>query len=191
MDDIVVKAMAKWPNVPDCYGWLGLDSRGQWLMRDEAAQRAGAFQSGAPMSKGSVLRHEKLIEFIARNYGCDETGQWSFQNGPQRVYVELEVTPHIWRVSENYQVTSQTGAKSEVQACFEDEVGRVYLVTPLGLGLVHSLDVVCVAEAVEQEIWTVSNCLSELLPASYGFVMSPEQAHKNSAHKKTVHKSNL
>ncbi|MFZ9138137.1 MAG: DUF2946 family protein, partial [Hylemonella sp.] len=24
MDDIVRQAMAKWPNVPACYGWLGL-----------------------------------------------------------------------------------------------------------------------------------------------------------------------
>ena len=23
MDDIVKKAMAKWPDVPHCYGWLG------------------------------------------------------------------------------------------------------------------------------------------------------------------------
>ena len=26
MDDIVKQALAKWPNVPDCYGWLALDS---------------------------------------------------------------------------------------------------------------------------------------------------------------------
>jgi hypothetical protein len=28
MDDIVKQAMAKWPNVPHCYGWLALDARG-------------------------------------------------------------------------------------------------------------------------------------------------------------------
>ena len=27
MDDIVRQAMAKWPNVPDCFGWLALDAR--------------------------------------------------------------------------------------------------------------------------------------------------------------------
>jgi hypothetical protein len=42
MDDIVKQAMAKWPNVPHCYGWLALDARGGWRMRDEAAQQAGA-----------------------------------------------------------------------------------------------------------------------------------------------------
>ena len=43
MDDIVKQALAKWPNVPDCYGWLGLDARGNWYMRDDAAQAAGPF----------------------------------------------------------------------------------------------------------------------------------------------------
>ncbi|MEG1326098.1 MAG: DUF2946 family protein, partial [Janthinobacterium sp.] len=34
MDDLVKQALAKWPNVPHCYGWLGLDARGHWRMRD-------------------------------------------------------------------------------------------------------------------------------------------------------------
>ena len=34
MDDIVKAALAKWPNVPDCYGWLGFDARGNWYMRE-------------------------------------------------------------------------------------------------------------------------------------------------------------
>ena len=64
MDDIVKQAMAKWPNVPNCYGWLGLDERGHWYLRDDPAQARGRFQSGVPGSKGSLLQHEKLIEFI-------------------------------------------------------------------------------------------------------------------------------
>ena len=35
MDDIVKAALKKWPNVPHCYGWLALDARGDWYMRDE------------------------------------------------------------------------------------------------------------------------------------------------------------
>ena len=80
MDDIVKQALAKWPNVPDCYGWLGLDARGRWYMRDDATQAQGRF----PSAKGSLLQHEKLIEFIERNYEPDAHGQWFFQNGPQR-----------------------------------------------------------------------------------------------------------
>ena len=40
MDDIVKAALVKWPNVPHCHGWLGLDARGQWFMRDDRCQRA-------------------------------------------------------------------------------------------------------------------------------------------------------
>ena len=46
MDDIVKQAMAKWPNVPHCYGWLGLDARGNWYMRDDPSQARGSFASG-------------------------------------------------------------------------------------------------------------------------------------------------
>ena len=31
MDDLVRAAMAKWPHVPDCRGWLALDARGEPL----------------------------------------------------------------------------------------------------------------------------------------------------------------
>ena len=89
MDDIVKAALAKWPKVPDCRGWLGLDARGDWYMRDDACQRAGAF----PHPKGSRIEHSKLQAFIGRNYAADEHGAWFFQNGPQRVYVVLEATP--------------------------------------------------------------------------------------------------
>ena len=98
MDDIVKQAMLKWPNVPHCYGWLGLDARGNWYMRDDGAQAQGGFTSGAPGAKGSRLEHAKLIDFIQRNYACDDAGMWYFQNGPQRVFVELDITPWIWRI---------------------------------------------------------------------------------------------
>lgn len=174
MDDLVIKAMLKWPEVPDCYGWLGLDNRGQWYMRDDRVQAAGSFQSGNTQAKGSLLRHEKLISFIQRNYESDAEGRWFFQNGPQRVYVELESTPWIWRLDESLKTTSQTGHATEVIACMVDEMGMVYLHTALGLGLVHSLDVAQVANAIEQGIWTVENCESSLLSKIYGFVISPQ-----------------
>lgn len=178
MDDIVKQAMAKWPNVPDCYGWLGLDSRGQWLMRDDPVQCLGDFQSGVSGAKGSVLRHEKLIDFIHRNYAADEKGQWFFQNGPQRVYVELEITPFVWRLDENFVPVAQTGEITQVLACLVDEVGRVYLKTPLGLGLVHTMDVGHVAEALEHGRWRLESCDSQKLPKQNGFVVSPQAMNR-------------
>ena len=174
MDDIVRQAMSKWPNVPACVGWLGLDSRGHWYMRDDRAQALGAFQSGVPGAKGSVLRHEKLIDFIQRNYEADEHGCWYFQNGPQRVFVELEATPWVWRLDADHVPVSHSGERTQVLACLVDELGRVYLHTPLGLGLLHTLDVGLAAEALEAGVWTVQECEAQDLPRRYGFVISPQ-----------------
>jgi hypothetical protein len=174
MDDIVKQAMAKWPNVPDCFGWLGLDARGNWYMRDDRAQSLGSFASGVPGAKGSRLQHEKLIAFIERNYAADDQGRWYFQNGPQRVYVELEATPWVWRMQSDYCVHSHTGLATQVVDCLVDERGWLYLETPLGLGLVHTLDVGIAAEALDAGVWTTDSVQRDQLAQCYRFVVSPQ-----------------
>lgn len=180
MDDIVRQAIAKWPNVPNCYGWLALDARGNWYMRDERAQAAGPFSSldggSSRASKGSLLKHEKLIDFIQRNYESDASGQWFFQNGPQRVYVELEATPLIWRIDAApvFAVTAHTGQPARVQRCVVDELGRVYLETDLGFGLIHTQDMTHAADAVERGLWVPEELLEGDLPARFGYVLSPQ-----------------
>ena len=101
MDDIVKKAMAKWPDVPDCFGWLALDARGAWRMRDERAQHFNL--------AGDKVIQTALLGFINRNYAVDELGRWYFQNGPQRVYVNLEATPFIARTDPAQGLLLQTG----------------------------------------------------------------------------------
>ena len=169
MDDIVRQAMAKWPNVPHCYGWLGLDERGNWYMRDDRVQAAGSFAQ----AKGSLLRHEKLVDFIHRNYGRDDAGQWFFQNGPQRVYVELQATPWIWRVAADGSVAGHTGQAARTKGCFVDEGGRVYLDTDIGFGLVHTQDMVLASDAVESGRWRPAEVRAADLPARFGYVTSP------------------
>jgi hypothetical protein len=181
MDDIVRQAIAKWPNVPDCYGWLGLDARGNWYVRDDEAQAAGPFASSAggnAVSKGSRLRHDKLIDFIQRNYEADAAGQWYFQNGPQRVYVELEIAPLVWRVQADFSVLAHTGQAGRIQRCVLDSLGHVYLETDIGLGLVHSLDMLLAADAVEQGLWVPQLCEAKEVPARFGYVLSPQLLHK-------------
>jgi len=173
MDPIVHAALAKWPNVPHCYGWLALDARGNWYMRDNAAQAAGPFTSGALGARGSQVRNEKLLGFIQRNYARDAHGQWFFQNGPQRVYVELEVTPFIWRVTEDFAVTAHTGARARAQRCVLDERGYVYLETELGFGLVHTQDVVLAARAVECGLWVPLSMSADSLPQRFDYVRRP------------------
>lgn len=180
MDDIVKAALKKWPNVPACYDWLALDARGQWWMRDERVQAAGPF----PQSKGSRIEHEKLREFIHRNYECDDQGAWFFQNGPQRVYVTLEVTPWVWRVMDTpgHAVFSHTGRPAVVQGAWLDEHGRLFLTTDIGAGLVHSLDVGAAAQALESGGWRGArgDVIREPeaveaagLPQRWGFVLQP------------------
>jgi hypothetical protein len=174
MDDIVRQAMAKWPNVPHCYGWLGLDARGNWYMRDDRAQAQGRFGSGNPGAKGSMLKHEKLIEFIQRNYASDASGQWYFQNGPQRVYVELESAPWVWRLDDAYDITAHTGQVAQFRSALVDELGWLYLQTDLGFGLVHTQDVHQAAEAMDVQKWSVGSVIRSQIPDLYGFVVSPE-----------------
>ncbi len=120
MDESVRLALAKWPNVPHCYGWLALDARGAFRMRDDMAQAAHL--------PGDVIRHPALLGFIFRNYAHDERGAWYFQNGPQRVYVELEATPFIAR-SDPVQgfVTHDGEAMDSISKAFMTEDGRLLL----------------------------------------------------------------
>ena len=187
MDEIVKTALAKWPNVPNCYAWLGLDARGNWYMRDDAAQAAGPFCSASiteparrTASKGTLLMHDKLIDFIQRNYESDAQGQWFFQNGPQRVYVELEATPFIWRVDAggDFAVTAHTRQPVRVQRCLLDEHGRVYLQTEIGFGLVHTLDMLNAADAIEMGLWVPQDVMTHELQERFDYVRSPDQRHK-------------
>ena len=174
MDDIVRQAMAKWPHVPDCFGWLGLDARGGWYMRDDRVQAQGPF----PAAKGSLLRHDKLIEFIHRNYDHDASGRWFFQNGPQRVYVELEAAPWVWRIQDDGRVLSHSGRLAQVRTSVLDEHGRLYLDTEIGFGLVHSLDMDLAARAVESGQWQPQEGREAQWPERFGFVRSPAQTHR-------------
>jgi hypothetical protein len=126
MDPTVVAALAKWPDVPDVYGWLGLTERGEWRLQ------------------GQPIGNAALREFIGRNYGSDARGRWYFQNGPQRVFVTLEAAPWVWQVAQdggNPALQSHTGMGArQLRGAWLDESGRVFLLTELGFGLLDSRD---------------------------------------------------
>ncbi|QDL56289.1 DUF2946 family protein [Rhodoferax aquaticus] len=173
MDDLVMQAMQKWPNVPDCYEWLGLDTRGNWYMRDDQAQHKGDFDSGVIGAKGSLITHAKLISFIERNYSCDPIGQWYFQNGPQRVYVSLAATPWIIRIDSNHSVSTHTGRPAQLRSFLLDENGMAYANTDLGLGLVHTQDMFNLSQWLEQDSWSPLEIHSSELPKLYKFIKKP------------------
>ena len=122
--------MAKWPDVPGVFGWLGLDRRGRWRL------------------KGELITNDAANRFIDRNYACDETGRWFFQNGPQRVFVSLAYAPFVYRLDDAGTLTAHTGrtARAPVVAASLDEEQNLTLVTDLGPGLVDDRDLEALSE---------------------------------------------
>ena len=123
MDDTVIAALAKWPDVPAVFGWLSLTARGHWRLR------------------GEPIGNAAICEFIGRNYAGDDRGRWYFQNGPQRVYVSLELAPWVYRLDTAGSVTTHTGVAPKLctgAALLDDD--RVVLVTELGPGAIDDRD---------------------------------------------------
>ncbi|NKC17130.1 MAG: DUF2946 family protein [Gammaproteobacteria bacterium] len=123
MDQAVLKAMARWPNVPAVYGWLSLDRRGRWLI------------------KGETIANETLRHFISRNYLADGDGHHAFQNGPQKVYVELAYTPWVVQVDPAGALILHTGEPvAALSGAWVDETGSVLLQTDKGIALLDDRD---------------------------------------------------
>lgn len=131
MDALVVQAMRRWPDVPAVYGWLQLDRRGRWRIR------------------GERVAHAPTAAFIGRNYHRDERGRWFFQNGPQRVFVDLEACP--WVLSFDTQgspvggLSTHTGERVATprQAWLTPE-GSLLIEFESGVGLVDDRDLAAI-----------------------------------------------
>ena len=107
------------------------------------------------------------------------------------MYVELEATPWIWRISQDanhgqnpdstqrFSVTSHDGRTAQVQRCVLDEHGRVYLQADIGFGLVHTQDVALAADAVEAGVWVPQAMMASELPQRFGYVSSPQSTPLN------------
>jgi len=131
-DDSVIRAMAKWPDVPQCFGWLELDRRGTWRIR------------------GEPIRHIRSHAFLSRHYRPDEWGRWYVQNGPQQVFVDLEYTPWIYRYHAAGGIQTHTGVSvDEIEAAVLDEEGNMLLVTSLGIGALDDRDLVACSSLLQ------------------------------------------
>ena len=134
MDEMVIRAMAKWPDVPAVFGWLRLDRRGRWWIRDELVSNPG------------------IAAFIGRNYLADACGRYFFQNGPQQVFVALDATPWVFHLESNDagapQIVDQTGQAAVPVAAGIDEEGNLYLQTGRGFGIVDERELVRLVELI-------------------------------------------
>ncbi len=137
MDEVVRRALARWPDVPAVYGWLALDRRGEWRLRNPAS---GAFER---------IGNVALREFIARNYAADARGAWYFQNGPQRVYVRLQATPIVYRREGDGFADHCGRSAAPIRAAWVDEQGALYLGGAQGVGVLDDRALTEVSELLE------------------------------------------
>lgn len=114
MEPWALNAMQRWPNVPALFGWLSLDRRGRWLIKDE------------------VISRPQIIDTINANYGVDDYGRWYFQNGPQRGFMQLAYAPLIARREGNDLVTHTQQRVEQLKQVYLDEEGSLLLITEHG-----------------------------------------------------------
>ena len=134
MDETVIRAMAKWPNVPAVGGWLSLDRRGVWRL------------------KGESIPNRALVDFIARNYSSDCRGRWFFQNGPQRVFVDLAYTPWVYSLDGRGALVTHTGRDcGAVAGAWLDEAGTMILAGEPGPGIVDDRDLMTLSDRLVDE----------------------------------------
>jgi len=114
MQPWALKAMQRWPNVPALFGWLCLDRRGRWLIKDE------------------LITRPQIIDTINANYECDEHGRWYFQNGPQRGFMQLAYAPLVVHADHDALTTHTQQRVTRIDAVYLDEEGSLLLATEHG-----------------------------------------------------------
>jgi hypothetical protein len=151
MDEIVALSMAKWPNVPAVYGWLQLDRRGNWRI------------------KGERVGNAALREFICRNYQADARGCWFFQNGPQRVFVELAYTPLVVHYDGDV-LLDHCARAFPPRSVYQDDEGSVLIEGAQGgIALLDDRDLQRLAEQAE----SLPGIRRAEVAGRFGFVANP------------------
>ncbi len=171
MDDVVIRSMVKWPDVPDVYGWLQLDRRGGWRIRAGSSGAAPRFEP---------IGNFALRDFIARNYSADTRGCWFFQNGPQRVFVALAYAPFAFRLENGILVDHCGRVLGRPDGAWLDEEGSLILAAADKVGLLDDRDLNMLAETLEnriicigEEAVSVGELGSRDVEARFGFVREP------------------
>ena len=160
MDELVLRGMAKWPEVPAVFGWLLLDRRGNWLLRNPAR------------NSYERIANVKLRDFISHTYAADEHGRWYFQNGPQRVFARLAYTPLVLR-SDGNAFVDQCGRPFDCGSAMLDEQGSLLMVGSRGVALLDDRDLQGYAEALGEAAERLPRIESCEVPPRFGFVAEP------------------
>ena len=140
MDQSVLDAQIRWPDVPAAYGWLSLTARGEWRLHPLGDAHSGGLGEG--------ISNTQILSFIGRNYAVEANGKWFFQNGPQRVYVRLDASPFIARVDPalGALITHNGLTITQVMQWLVDDTGQLYAQTNLGAARIDDRDLSILAE---------------------------------------------
>ena len=157
MDEIVARSMARWPDVPAVYGWLQLDRRGNWKIRSASATQ-----------RFERIGNAALREFIGRNYLADERGCWFFQNGPQRVFVELAYTPLVVHY-EGDALLDHCARPFMSRAVLQDEEGSVLVEGEGAIALLDDRDLERLADRAD----ALPRIARTEVARRFGFVTEP------------------
>ena len=158
-DTSVITAMAKWPNVPDVYNWLMLDARGRYRIRARDYEQSGRFDT---------IGNAAVVEFIGRNTTRDDAGRWYFQNGPQRVFVQLAYTPLVLHF-EGEALLDHCGRPFQAEQAFLDDEGSVLMLGKPGIGLLDDRDLAAYADRAAG----LPGVAPGAVPGRFGFAANP------------------
>jgi hypothetical protein len=161
MDEIVLRALARWPGVPEVYGWLALDRRGEWRLKNPSS---GEFER---------IGNHALREFIGRNYSSDGRGRWYFQNGPQRVYARLAYTPLVLHLEAGDLVDQCGRPFGEPAGIWLDEGGSIVFSGANGAALLDDRDLARYVEDLQRPFEEFERIASRELGARLGFDPDP------------------
>ncbi|MDO9024783.1 DUF2946 family protein [Zwartia sp.] len=173
MDQSVLDAVKRWPDVPAVYGWLSLTARGAWRLHP-----LGDAQLGGP---GQGITNTQILGFIGRNYTRQPDGAWYFQNGPQRVYVRLDAAPLIVHVDPSrHALTTHNGQTVQhVSAWYADETGQLYAQTDCGAARIDDRDLTALAEVLRsrdgRSLLEVLEAQTHTPSASVATLLDPQQ----------------
>ena len=174
MDAIVAAALKKWPNVPHCYGWLALDARGDWYMRDDRdpARRAVPQGEGQPdrAREAARVHRPQLRPTTNRRLVLPERAAARLRRARGGA-LRLAAAARHRRAAVDRQPRRRPARFRSAQV---DEHGRLFLDTDAGYGIVHTLDMEAAADAVERGHWAPETVAFAELPARFGYRLAPE-----------------
>jgi len=155
MDDIVIRGMLKWPDVPAVYGWLSLDRRGSWMIKNVS----GRFERIAnPRSTSSSPGTTRPTPKGAGTSRTDRSGYTS----------PSTYTPWVYRLDDTGEgLLTHTGAAPRaLEALFVDDAGGLLLEADMGIGVLLDRDLPAFVERLADPRGRTSERLLEDVAAA-------------------------